>query len=136
MRRIGLGCAVALLLAGGSQMAGQRGGNPFIDHSDTGERLHILPAPAAVRSPHDPQPTCADLGGETKVFSASYGPGNLVDHGGPQISGAGFKAIYWNANVANSTATSTQTTAHYNDLASEIDAFVNSFPATKNWSNS
>jgi hypothetical protein len=45
MKRLVFACAVASLIAGG-QMYSQ-GGNPFIDHSDTGETIHVLPGRAA-----------------------------------------------------------------------------------------
>jgi len=38
---------------------GHGNGNPFIDHSDNGETLHVLPPQAAVHAPHDTQPTFA-----------------------------------------------------------------------------
>jgi hypothetical protein len=98
--------------------------DPFHDRSDTGEIVHVLPTPAAVHSPHDTSPTFAPApNGEAAVFPASYGSGNLVDHGGPEMSGAAFRAIYWNSSVANS-------------VSSVINGFINSFPSTQNFSNS
>ncbi|HEU5258879.1 MAG TPA: hypothetical protein VFU28_22990 [Vicinamibacterales bacterium] len=57
------------------------------------------------------------------VYSASYGSGNLGNHGGPVISNAGFWALYWNSSVA----TSTQTSLGYTTLAEQMHAFLNSF---------
>src|SRR5436853_2803937 len=103
-------CAVALAtLAAGGQLLGQRG-NPFIDHSDTGETVHILPTPASIHSPHDTQPTDAPRLPAYAVYPASYGSGNLIDHGGPEIATAAFFAIYYNSTVANSGGTQGSTT--------------------------
>jgi hypothetical protein len=104
--------------------------DPFIDHSDTGETIHVLPTPASVRSPRDTQPTDFDPSQGTAVFGASYGSGNLNDHGGPEISNAEFQAIYWNASVANST----QTSLGYATLQDQIRSFANAFADGTNWS--
>src|SRR5258705_13882768 len=96
----------ALVLLGSPRHAASQGRNPFIDHSDTGETLHVLPAPAAIRSPRDTGPTMAPPGNEAAVYPASYGSGLLAYHGGPVISNAGFWALYWNSSVANATQTS------------------------------
>src|SRR5689334_18130075 len=122
MKRLVFACAALSLIAGG-QMYSQGGGNPFIDHSDTGETIHVLPAPAAVHNPHDRQPTIAPPQQGTAVFAPSYGSGDLIDHGGLEIANAGFWAIYWNSSVANSTATSTTTATQYQYIKDEINAF-------------
>ncbi len=96
--------------------------DPFIDHGDNGEIIHVLPTPASVRSPHDTQPTDATRTGTPQVFPTSYGSGNLNDHGGPEIPSAEFRAIYWNASVANSTATPNGTS-----IQSFIGGFANAF---------
>src|SRR6266576_855653 len=77
-------------------IAGQGGGHPFVDHSDNGETIHVLPPAASVRSPHDTQPTIAPNVPGLSVYAPSYGSGHLTWHGGPQMSGAGFFAVYWN----------------------------------------
>lgn len=110
MKRIVFAIAIATVAAGGSQLYGQRGGNPFVDHSDTGETVHVLPAPASVRSPHDTQPT--DASSRLTVYPPSYGSGNLVDHGGHEIPSAGFYAIYWNSTVADSGGAQGNATLH------------------------
>ena len=79
--------------------------DPFIDHGENGETIHVLPTPASVRSPRDTQPTDLDPSSAYSVFPASYGSGTLTNHGGPEIPNAEFRAIYWNSSVANSTAT-------------------------------
>ena len=84
--------------------------DPFIDHGDNGETIHVLPNPAAVRAARDTQSTDLDPSNAAGVFPASYGSGNLTNHGGPEIPNAQFRAIYWNASVANSTATPNGTT--------------------------
>lgn len=113
--------ALALVAAPGQSVA--QGRNPFVTPSDTGETLHILPTPASVRSPRDTQPTMAPPRDEAAVYSASYGNGILINHGGPVMSNAGFWAIYWNRTVANSN----QTSLGYATLAEQMKAFVDSF---------
>src|SRR5947209_2392561 len=129
MRRVVFALSFASLVAfaGSRSTLGQtRGnGNPFIDHSDTGETVHVLPAQAAIHSPHDTQPTDAPDNG-ISVFPASYGSGSLVNHGGHQIPDAGFVQIYWNSSVANATATS----LGYSNIHSQINGFVNAFSGT------
>jgi hypothetical protein len=114
MKRLFVVAAIVALSSGSRVIKGQEHGNPFIDHSDTGEVVHVLPAPAAVRSPRDTQPTDAVRTGKLTVYSASYGSGNLIDHGGHQIPMAGFYAIYWNSNVASS-------------VRSQVNAFLQNF---------
>ena len=62
--------------------------------------MHVLPPATSIRSPRDTQPTDAPRRGTT--YAPSYGSGDLSDHGGPEISSAGFLAIYWNSSVADS----------------------------------
>lgn len=112
-----------LALLGAPPHASAQGRNPFVDHSDTGETLHVLPAPAAIRSPRDTGPTMAPPANEAAVYPGSYGSGLLVNHGGPVMSNAGFWAVYWNDSVANST----QTSLGYATLAAQMDAFVTRF---------
>jgi hypothetical protein len=101
---------------------GQGGGNPFIDHSDTGDTIHVLPAPASIRSPRDTQPTDAPPRSGVSVFPASYGSGNLINHGGREIPFAGFYAIYWNSTVAASTGSQGQ-----QNLQTQVQNFVKGF---------
>src|SRR6266571_5023938 len=129
MKRLLFGFTVAVLIAGGQSLRGQNGANPFIDHSCTGETVHVLPAPAAVHSPHDTQPTDAPARQGVAVYPQSYGSGSLTYHGGPQIPTASFYAIYWNSAVANSTI-SGQT------LQSKIRSFVTDFSYSQPYSSS
>src|SRR5205085_2117859 len=103
--------------------------DPFFDYGDRGETIHVLPTPAAIHNPRDMQPTDAPVVNGTAVFPASYGSGNLTDHGGPEISSASFRAIYWSPSVANSTATSLS----YPNIQSQIDGFVNAFGNSPNY---
>lgn len=112
-----------LALLGAPPHASAQGRSPFVDHSDTGETVHVLPTPAAIHSPRDTGPTMAPPAEGAAVYSASYGSGNLGNHGGPVISNAGFWALYWNSSVA----TSTQTSLGYTTLAEQMHAFLNSF---------
>jgi hypothetical protein len=123
-------CVAALIATVAAVRAGaQQPRNPFIDHSDTGEVVHVLPPPAALHSPRDTGPTDAPVINRTQVFPASYGSGNLTDHGGPEMSNASFRAIYWNSTVANSAATS----LGYATIQQQIDGFINAFSGTKNY---
>ncbi len=139
MNRVMVGLSAIAMIAGGQILIGQGQRfehDPFIDQSDTGEIIHVLPAPACIRSPHDTDPTFASPSGETSVFPASYGSGDLSNHGGPQVPNASFMAIYWNGSVANSTETSTLNNIHYPTLQSQMSAFVQSYPDQANWDNS
>ena len=118
-----VGCLVTLALLGMPRYAAPQGHNPFVDRSDTGETVHVLPAPASVRSPRDTGPSMAPPGGAPAVYGASYGSGLLINHGGPVISNAGFWALYWNSSVANAK----QTSMNYSSLRAQVDAFVTSF---------
>jgi len=100
MKRFTLVVVIAASSLGYLGAQGQ-GRHPFIDHSDTGETVHVLPPPAAIRSPHDSNPTFAPVQPGFSVFAPSYGSGDLLNHGGPQLANAGFFAIYWNTTVAN-----------------------------------
>ena len=107
-------------------------GDPFFDRGDNGELIHVLPTPASIHSPRDTQPTDAPPVRGTAVYPASYGSGNLTDHGGREIADAGFLAIYWNTQVSNST----QTSLGYGTIQQQVGAFVSSFPDNANWDNS
>jgi hypothetical protein len=122
-RSVALFTAFAFIVLGAPRHVAAQGHNPFIDHSDTGETVHVLPTPASIHSPRDTGPTMAPPGNETAVYPASYGSGLLVNHGGPVISNAGFWALYWNSSVANAT----QTSAGYATLQAQMDAFITSF---------
>jgi len=124
-----LGVALLVAVAAVARTGAQPPQDPFIDHSDKGEVIHVLPPPAAIHNPHDRQPTDAPVQNGTAVFPASYGSGNLIDHGGPQIANAQFRAIYWNASVANSTATS----LGYATIKDQINAFANVFADNTNY---
>lgn len=143
MNRVMLGLSAAALIAGGQIVFGQGQGqgnayghDPFFDRADTGEIVHVLPTPASIHSPHDTQPTFASPSDETAVFPASYGSGDLINHGGPQIPNAAFMAIYWNASVANSTETSTLNGYTYGTVREQVSACVRNFADGANWDNS
>jgi hypothetical protein len=141
MKKFAAVCAFASLFVAGSlalvmgQGQGQgpnpKSDDPFWDHGDRGELIHVLPPHANIRAQHDTQPVNAPPSNEASVYPASYGKGNLVNHGGPQISGASFVAIYWNGQVANSTRTS----LGYGKVADQIAAFLTNFSGA-NWSDS
>src|SRR5690348_3192149 len=128
-------CAItAAAMAGvlAARAGAQNGADPFIDHGDRGEVIHVLPGPAAVHNPRDNQPIDAPVVPGTSVYAPSYGSGNLTDHRGPEIAGAQFKAIYWNNSVASSTATS----MGYQNISAQIDGFISAFSDHNNWDNS
>src|SRR5690349_1464567 len=85
-----LSSATVGLLLYGQQVTG----NPFLDRSDTGDIVHVLPGPASIHPPYDTQPTYAPRSGQT-TFAASYGSGNLIDHGGNVMNAPNFYAVYW-----------------------------------------
>ena len=108
------------------QVFSQPNNNPFRDHSDTGETVHVLPTPASVHSPRDTNPTDAAVKGQFSVYPASYGSGNLINHGGKILSSAQFYAVYWNTSVANSTATSLGNATIRNQIANFVGSFTGS----------
>jgi hypothetical protein len=125
MKRLSLAITIAALFAATSLTFGQgRGMNLFIDHSDTGEVVHVLPPEASIHSPRDTQPTFAAARNETAVYPPSYGSGMLIDHGGLEIPSAAFYAIYWNSSVA----TSNQTSLGYATVSAQLTAFIDNFP--------
>lgn len=51
--------------------------------------------------------------GAKQVYPGSYGSGNLIDHGGPELSNAKTKAMYYNASAANAVPKSGTTLQAY-----------------------
>ena len=131
----GLTFVVVCGLVAMTPVMGQGGGNQFVDHSDNGETLHVLPAAASVRSPRDTQPTIAPNVPGLSVYAPSYGSGNLTWHGGPQMSGAGFFAVYWNSSVANASGKGV-TSLGYGTLQAELSDFVKLFADNADYSPS
>ncbi len=113
------GVAVLASSVGIVRIAAQDPDNPFHDHGDRGELIHVLPAPAALHHPHFAGPTIAEPTGKLSVFPSANSTGTLIDHGGPEIPDAQFQAIYYNATVANSTATPNRTS-----VRSWVDGFT------------
>jgi hypothetical protein len=126
MRRIVIAVSIAVFIAGARVAYTQHGGNPFIDHSDTGEVIHVLPTPASIHSPRDTQPTFAPQGFAT--YAPSYGSGALLNHGGHQVPNAGFYAIYWNSGVAFSAGSQ-----GYLTLKDTIGAFASAFSGSSDY---
>jgi hypothetical protein len=116
---IALSIAAAIAVTVGAQVArGQR--DVFHDHSDTGRLVHVLPSPELV--PRDPAHLDAPRERGLHVYNASYGRGNLRNHGGHEISFAGYYAIFWNSTVANSAGSQ-----GYSTLQSQIAAFAQTY---------
>ena len=120
-----------VFVVGATWIYGQNG-HPFTGRSDTGETVHILPTPASVRSPRDTQPTDAPAANRLSVYPPSYGSGDLINHGGPQVQFGEFFAIYYNADVANSPGSQ-----GYATLQAEVRDFVPAYgPSTSGYSES
>ena len=143
MRRMLAALALATTIVGGQiafgRMQDDDQDQDFDRHFRTrdhrGETVEVMPTPESVRIKHDQQPLDAPPSGRTKIYRASYGSGNLIDHGGPQIANAAFQALYWNAAVACATATSTLNGVHYTTLQGQMHAFIGAFSSPSNWSN-
>lgn len=138
MKRFAFALPAAALLAfvaGSNVMVGQVGGDPFFAQSDRGETVHVLPPPAHIRSPQDSQPLVAPVTSGFSVYKASYGAGNLKNHGGHEIPNAGFFAVYWNSTVANAGGSGV-TSQSYTTIQSQIAGFVSTFADGLNYSES
>jgi hypothetical protein len=120
----------AFALLGAPPHVSAQGRSPFVDHSDTGETVHVLPTPASIHSPRDTGPTLAPPANELRVYPASYGSGDLRYRGGPVMSDAGFWALYWNDKAANARPSGNSNPT----LLTQIDAFVSSFGGGANYS--
>jgi hypothetical protein len=137
MNRIAIALSIASLvaIAGGRHVRGQGGGNPFIAHSDRGELVHVLPPAAAVRAPQDREPIIAPAQPGLSTYKASYGAGNLKNHGGHEIPKAGFFAVYWNNSVAGAGGSGV-TSQGYGTIQAELSAFTASYADGLNYSES
>src|SRR5690349_4679055 len=120
--RLFIAVAGSAIAAAGFLLQGQQGqGNPFIDHADNGETIHVLPPQAAIHSPHATQPTFAPAHRGTAVYAPSYGSGPLTYHGGLVMENPTYVAIYWNRSVADAPGTKATT------IRAQIAGFANSF---------
>jgi hypothetical protein len=70
---------------------------------ERGETVKVLPPAAKVPSAAG-HPVDAPITGMT-VYRASYGSGNLIDHGGLEIASAGFYQIYYDSSIPTSVTT-------------------------------
>jgi hypothetical protein len=70
---------------------------------DRGETVKVFPPPAAVPGAAG-HPVFAPITGMT-VYPASYGSGNLVDHGGLEIGGASFYQLYYDRSIDSGIST-------------------------------
>jgi|SRR5579864_1671751 len=121
MRTLTIGLGVAVVVVIGAQgLMGQSDDKPFHVRGERGELVHVLPPPALVHNPSDRNQVFAPASDTPQVFSASFGSGNLIDHGGNEISGAQVQAIFWNSDLARDGSTS----LGYPSLESQIDAFL------------
>jgi len=104
MRKAALFLAVTALLGATQAFAQQTEDGVWRVRGDNGEIVHVLPNPAAADAwehRFGVQPPAERLNGYS-VFNASYGavPGQLDDHGGAVVSGAGFQPIFFNGATA------------------------------------
>src|SRR5262249_44938819 len=124
MKRVVIGVVfVAVTMFGTATLVlGERQGNPFVDHSDNGETIHVLPPHAALHNPNADNPTDAPPHAGYAVYASSYGSGPLMFHGGPTMGDASFQAIYWNSKLATS-------------IQGSIDAFVSTYSDNLSYTN-
>ena len=97
-----------------------------------GKSVHVVPTTDALERHYGRKPSLAKPSNAASVYPPSYGTGNLIAHGGPEISNAGFQAIYWNSSVATSASTSNG----YATIQNQMDAFIQAFADNQNWDNS
>jgi hypothetical protein len=131
MKRLVLAAAIAVLAVGTASMEDRSDDDPFVHHADHGEKVHVMPTFERARRAQASAPLFAPALNKWAVYPGVYGSGNLIDHGGPEMGGAGFWAIYWNGAVANSTATSSP--ALFPHIQDEMKAFIDAFPDTANF---
>jgi hypothetical protein len=137
MKRVSIALALAVFTAVCWIAIGRAQGNsdnPFWKHNTRGDLVHVLPPAALIHQASDKQEVFAPPSPTTAVYSASYGSGSLINHGGPQIPNAGFEAVYWNASAAS--GNTGDTSLGYADMQSYIDAFITKFSDGLNWDNS
>lgn len=138
MKRFAFAVPAAALLAfvaGSNVMVGQVGGDPFLARSDRGETVHVLPPPAHIRAPQDSQPLVAPVTSGFSVYRASYGSGNLKNHGGHEIPNAGFFAIYYTNTVATASGSGVQGSG-FVDIQDQISQFTAAFSDGSRYSES
>lgn len=138
MKRFAFAVPAAALLAfvaGSNVMLGQAGGDPFFARSDRGETVHVLPPAARIASPRDSQSLIAPTKSGFSIYKASYGAGNLKNHGGQEIPNAGFFAVYWNNSVAGAGGSGVSSLG-YASIQAQISAFTSSFADRLNYSES
>ena len=99
---------------------------------ENGKSVRVVPTTDALERHFGKKPSLAERSNTASVYPPSYGNGNLIAHGGPEISNAGFQAIYWNSSVATSSSTSNG----YATIQSQTDAFIQAFADNQNWDNS
>ena len=104
----------------------------FTGTCQNGKSVHVVPTTDALERHFGRKPSLAEPSNTATVYSPSYGVGNLIAHGGPEISNAGFQAIYWNSSVA----TSSDTSNGYATIQNQMDAFIHAFADNQNWDNS
>jgi hypothetical protein len=124
--------ALLLISALAAGVRAQTADDVFAGTRENGKSVHLLPTTDALERHFGKKPSLAVRSNTASVYPASYGNGNLIDHGGLEISNAGFQAIYWNSSVAQSTSTSNG----YATIQNEMDAFVQAFADNQNWDDS
>ena len=61
---------------------------------ENGKSVRVVPTTDALERHFGGKPSLAAPSNTASVYPPSYGSGNLIAHGGPEISNAGFQAIY------------------------------------------
>ena len=97
--------------------------SPYARIGDDGVPIHIVPTTAVAAKNVIARSDAGDVQGNATVYPSPYGSALLTDHGGGQIPNARVQAIFWNAAVANSTATS----LGYSTIKDQIEAFLTAF---------
>lgn len=104
----------------------QRPDGQFTRYTEDGNRLHIVPSVELMSRIPRIKAANGDEGvvqGFATVYPSPYGQELLTDHGDPEIPNAKVQAVYWNASVANATATS----LGYGTVRDQINGFLNAF---------
>jgi hypothetical protein len=120
MRTLTIGLGIAAAVGIGSQgLLGQTDDTPFHVRGERGELVHVLPAPELVQNKSDRNEMFAAPSDTLRVFSASYGSGNLIDHGGLEIANAQVQPIFWSSAVFTDSNASQD-----GSIGGQIEAFL------------
>jgi len=74
--------------------------NPFIMQGDRAELIHVMATPSKAGVDPSARGEAVNAPSGNATFKASYGAGQLIDHGGPVISNAGAFNVFMGAATA------------------------------------